>query len=297
MSELARESRALLEAARSGDDPRAEDRARIRQRLFQAGVGAAVMTATTSTTASVASSAAGGGGATGLAGGVASSAVGGGVAAATGAASMGVVAKVLVALAITGTLSATGVKAVSVYRAHEKQRVALLQAPESRALAASALATPGAATTPAAADPASGSPAAADPASGSPVVVAAAPVALPPGMETAPQPRAAAVARTPRRAPEAPAPESTLESETRLLQDAEKRRRAGDGEGALSLLAEHASRFPHGVLTEERAAARVFTLCDLGRSAEARVEGERFLQDAPRSPLAARVRASCARRP
>jgi hypothetical protein len=201
---------------------------------------------------------------------------------------MGIVAKVLVALAITGTVSATGVKAVSVYRAH-KQQAALLAATRGRSLAMVPPPSPSAVATLSASEPGPDAPA----------VVAGDPVALaPPASENAaPQAPAAAVARTaPRHAAIAPA-ESTLEAETRLLQDAETRRRTGDGEGALALLAEHASRFPNGVLIEERAAARVFTLCDLGRWAEASREGEKFLQEAPRSPLAARVRASCARRP
>jgi hypothetical protein len=91
-----------------------------------------------------------------------------------------------------------------------------------------------------------------------------------------------------------PQVESTLEIETRLLRDAEALRRAGNGARALVLLDEHAARFPNGVLAEERTAARVFALCDLGRVSDASGEAQRFLAERPRSPLAARVRASCA---
>jgi hypothetical protein len=60
-------------------------------------------------------------------------------------------------------------------------------------------------------------------------------------------------------------------------------------------LDEHASRFPAGVLEPEREAERVFALCDVGRVADARREGARFLAATPSGPLAARVAASCAR--
>ncbi|KYF49516.1 hypothetical protein BE04_37450 [Sorangium cellulosum] len=69
--------------------------------------------------------------------------------------------------------------------------------------------------------------------------------------------------------------------------------RAGDAGRALALLEEHAAEFRAGTLRQERMAARVFALCALGRIDEARAEAARFLRDAPRSPLAERVRAAC----
>ena len=47
-------------------------------------------------------------------------------------------------------------------------------------------------------------------------------------------------------------------------------------------------------LRVEASAARVLVLCAQGRAAEARAVAERLLSQAPRSPLAPRLRASCA---
>jgi hypothetical protein len=60
------------------------------------------------------------------------------------------------------------------------------------------------------------------------------------------------------------------------------------------LLDAFAKEFPGGVLTEEALATRVSALCALGRVSEARAVGMRFVQRYPRSPVAARVRGSCA---
>jgi hypothetical protein len=82
--------------------------------------------------------------------------------------------------------------------------------------------------------------------------------------------------------------------EAALLRVADQALRGGDSSRALSLLREHAQRFPSGILREERSAELVSTLCRLGRSAEARREAELFLSRTPDSPLASNVRASCA---
>jgi outer membrane protein assembly factor BamD (BamD/ComL family) len=81
--------------------------------------------------------------------------------------------------------------------------------------------------------------------------------------------------------------------EVGLLDEAGLALREGRAAQALALFDEHASRFPNGVLAEERAAGRVFSLCKLGRVGEARREADTFLRDRPRSPLTERVRASC----
>ena len=93
----------------------------------------------------------------------------------------------------------------------------------------------------------------------------------------------------------APAP-SQLAEETRLVREAQKALAAKDGARALEALETHARRFPDGVLREAREAARVLALCALGRVDEARAEAAAFLQRAPSSPQAARVRAACASR-
>ena len=49
-----------------------------------------------------------------------------------------------------------------------------------------------------------------------------------------------------------------------------------------------------GVLREEQRAARILALCAAGRTGEAKAEAQRFLAESPRSPMAERVRSSCA---
>jgi RNA polymerase sigma-70 factor (ECF subfamily) len=86
----------------------------------------------------------------------------------------------------------------------------------------------------------------------------------------------------------------TLGAEAGLLARADAALKGGDAPRALELLDEYASSFPSGVLVEERDAERVVVLCALGRRDEARTAADAFLRDHPRSPLAARVRGSCA---
>jgi hypothetical protein len=62
---------------------------------------------------------------------------------------------------------------------------------------------------------------------------------------------------------------------------------------ALAKLREHARRFPAGVLTQERLALRVLTLCKLGRLEQGRAERAAFLAQHGGSPLAERVRGAC----
>lgn len=83
-------------------------------------------------------------------------------------------------------------------------------------------------------------------------------------------------------------------AEAQLLRDADAALRANDAPRALALLNQHAASFPNGVLVEERTAERVVVLCALGRTAEARDLASRFLEEHRRSPLAERVRGSCA---
>ena len=95
-------------------------------------------------------------------------------------------------------------------------------------------------------------------------------------------------------APAEPAGPATVAAEARLLSDADTALRAGDAARALSLLHQHASSFPDGVLVQEREAQRVLVLCALGQVAAARTAGSAFIRDHARSPLVPRVRGSCA---
>jgi hypothetical protein len=87
---------------------------------------------------------------------------------------------------------------------------------------------------------------------------------------------------------------ATLDAELALVRRARAALNDGRPEEALAALDEHASRFPSGVLAEDRAAQRVLALCALGRPDAAREEGQRFFLDYPRSPHVAAIRSSCA---
>jgi hypothetical protein len=85
-----------------------------------------------------------------------------------------------------------------------------------------------------------------------------------------------------------------MAAEVALLREAQASVRAGNAVVALRKLDEFAAKYPDGVLRKERSAARVLALCAAGNVAEARAEALRFLREAPQSPVAGRVRASCA---
>lgn len=108
-------------------------------------------------------------------------------------------------------------------------------------------------------------------------------------------PSAAALPAEPPRTA-APRAVSALEEEVRLLREADGANKAGDPNGALLLLDRHAAAFPRSALEPERAAERVFALCEAGRIAEARADADAFLAAHPAGPLAARVRGTCAGR-
>ena len=137
-------------------------------------------------------------------------------------------------------------------------------------------------------------------------VPAAAPVITPP--EPAPQPPAEPevepaatpepemeskpAAARPGRKPARPA--DGLGQELKLLHRARAAWRRGEAGDALSLLQRHRARYPRSAVAAERDALRVLCLCDLGREAQARRLGRRWLRDAPHSPLRSAVKGSCA---
>jgi hypothetical protein len=125
------------------------------------------------------------------------------------------------------------------------------------------------------------------------------PPVAPPGEARAPQEELdvapPAVVAAPATAPsESPAlhPRDRLAEEVALLSRATKALRGGRAAEALKALDEHQSKFPRGVLTEERRAARAEALCSLGRTKEGRAELGRL---APQSPAAARATQACDR--
>jgi len=85
-----------------------------------------------------------------------------------------------------------------------------------------------------------------------------------------------------------------LAQEVAILSRAASELHAGRAANALKAIDEHQSRFPNGLLTEERRAARVQALCALGRRAEAEAELSRLTRAAPQSPHVARARQFCA---
>ncbi len=91
-----------------------------------------------------------------------------------------------------------------------------------------------------------------------------------------------------------PGNECSAERELGLLSRAQAALRARSGQRALDLLAEHAAVCPLATFWQERSAARALALCLLHREPQALAEAARLASLAPRSPLLARLRTSCA---
>lgn len=91
-----------------------------------------------------------------------------------------------------------------------------------------------------------------------------------------------------------PSKECTTERELKLLSGAQAALRATQGQRALDLLEQHAATCPSATFWQERSAARVLALCLLHREPQALAEAAQLASLAPRSPLLARLRTSCA---
>lgn len=89
-----------------------------------------------------------------------------------------------------------------------------------------------------------------------------------------------------------PAPDQ-LKAETAALREAQQALRMGEPDLALSLISKQNHRFSDGILQQERAAARIMALCQLGRATEGSAEVTRFALRWPKSPLLARVKNAC----
>jgi tetratricopeptide (TPR) repeat protein len=92
---------------------------------------------------------------------------------------------------------------------------------------------------------------------------------------------------------EAAKPGNEIRQEVALLSRAQAALSRGRPQEALEALSEHATRFPRGALTEERAATRARTLCALGRRLEAEAELKRIERLNPTSAYLTRARESC----
>jgi hypothetical protein len=254
---LSREAQSILEAGRDLDGPGDLERARVRRSLL-AKVAAGGITAIAASTASGTASGAAG---TATAGGATGAAAGG--AAAGGAAGLAAgiaapLAKLLVPLAV---LVAGGIGGTIAWRAKAPVVVTV----------------PAVAAAPA-------------------VVVTAppalAPVPLPTPVERAPARHRVHVAAPARDVEVVPA--NRLAEETALLAASNAELRGSDPRRALALLDGYETRYPAGVLREEVLATRVIARCELG-DANARRAADTFLTRHAASPLAPRVRTSCAR--
>jgi hypothetical protein len=85
-----------------------------------------------------------------------------------------------------------------------------------------------------------------------------------------------------------------LDAELDLLRTAQNALQQGDPKQALIALDMHARLFPRGAMRQEREAARAVSLCEMGRLNQGREVARRLLAESPRSPLAQRMKRSCA---
>jgi hypothetical protein len=93
--------------------------------------------------------------------------------------------------------------------------------------------------------------------------------------------------------PSAAVADDGLRAETEALRLAQQALRDQVPAQALRLLDEQDLRFRDGLLQQERTAARILALCQLGRVEEARAQALRFERLWPRSALLGRVRSAC----
>jgi hypothetical protein len=114
------------------------------------------------------------------------------------------------------------------------------------------------------------------------------PATTPPGDAGAPRAESSA-----RLAPRNDASDA-LSAERRVLDSARERLTQGDGAVALKHLDEHARRFPHATLAEEREALAIQALANLGRYDDARRRADMFHARWQNSVYAAAVKATIA---
>lgn len=112
------------------------------------------------------------------------------------------------------------------------------------------------------------------------------PAEAPPSPTPAPgphaRPRTTPAERDAGRADAATAP-ADPEAEVALVRSAQQALRAGAAARALELAADHARRFPSGLLAQEREVVAIESLARLGRTAEARARADAFRRRWPRS--------------
>lgn len=256
MNELSPRVRAIVEAGRAADDPTGEDRARVRGAVLRAiAAGAPVALGAASAKAAK--------------GGAGIKIAGGGIAAKIG-----------------GAIGIAVVAGAGLLAAASRENVRVLRSEEALSGLVAAVGVP---DPPAVEAPAPLQNEAPEPAPESPREAAI----RQDSARTEGDPRGGLRGKTSPR-PSEGAPASSLEEETKRLREAHKALRSGQPERALELLEEQSTTFASGELREERAAARVFALCEAGKTSEAKAAAQAFLIKSPRSPLAGRVRGACA---
>jgi hypothetical protein len=254
MNELSPRVRAIVDAGRAADDPTGEDRARIRGAVLRAIAAPVALGAASAKAAK---------------GGAGVKIAGGGLAAKIG-----------------GAIGVAVVAGAGLFAAASRENVGGLRAEEALSALVAAVGLP---DPPAVEAPAPLQNEAPEPAPESPrEAVIRQDLARAGG-----EPRGGLRGKISLRAVEG-APASSLEEETKRLREAHKALRSGQPERALELLEEQSATFAAGELREERAAARVFALCEAGKTSEAKAAAKAFLIKSPRSPLAGRVRGACA---
>jgi hypothetical protein len=132
-------------------------------------------------------------------------------------------------------------------------------------------------------------------------------VSSPPPVEVAPPPITVSESTnpppiSPERPAETPArprmaPQDPLAAELTLLHAAKQAWQDGKPQTALDLAQRHAQLYPHSQLASERDALKVFALCGLGRTSDARDLASTLLSRAPGSPFRASLEQSCAMHP
>jgi hypothetical protein len=254
MSELSQEARALIDSVSKLDDPSPEDRARVKQRVaLSLGAAAFAAVAVTQATAGA----------------------GPGVLGSVKAGLWGTTGKLALCASVLGgalALGWPGGQTASKPASVPRQPAGLSRPEQPQQLGAPA---PTEALVERAAPPAT------EPA----------PPVLRERAAQKPGHAASTTAREPVPPARAADPPNTLALELSLLGEAQAALRAGQPERALALAREHQTRFPAGVLREERLGIETLSECMLGRQEPARAQA--FLRTAPESPLAARVRKAC----
>jgi len=133
--------------------------------------------------------------------------------------------------------------------------------------------------------PAEQPPSAAPPLGGEPAAEGPRSVKVAHSAPAAPRPNAAAAAALAENARA-----SQLREESAMILGARRVLRAGDPAGALTLLDAARTRFPGGILVQEREALTIEALVRSGQRALATKRAEAFLRDYPKSPHGADVR-------